>query len=289
MADGADRHENARWLDQMLIATDLTVLSAHRWRCRADWKVTRRCLGDSMIFLMLEGLCQATVDGVPGTLTVPTGSVLVIPEGRHHAVWPVGGGVELVTVHFLARLYGTVGLLATLGLAGVVPLDSFLVQSTAAMAREYNTAPPGHHAVLVSQLSLLLTALIRQKSLTRRIGNLFGPNRHGDAADLLGVFEYIEHHLNRTDLKVADLAETFGASEVTLRKRFTMQLGCSPVAFIRQRRVARACAMLRAGREPLKAIAAACGFATVGFFHRVFGQLMGMTPAAYRQMVRSVP
>jgi AraC family transcriptional regulator len=72
-------------------------------------------------------------------------------------------------------------------------------------------------------------------------------------------------------------------SETHFRRLFHEVFGTSPVQFIRQRRIERACSLLRSTANPIKQIAADCGFAEEAFFSRVFHQALGKSPAAYRR------
>lgn len=74
------------------------------------------------------------------------------------------------------------------------------------------------------------------------------------------------------------------------RTRFTAlvrhETGDSPVVFRNRMRVERACALLRQGRRSITAIALDCGFGTSQYFARVFRQLRGKEPSAWRAQQR---
>ena len=83
-------------------------------------------------------------------------------------------------------------------------------------------------------------------------------------------------------IRLADLAAVAGLSPYHLQRAFRASRGVSPQAFVAARRVARAKALLR-GRDPIAAIAYACGFSSQSHLTRVFRAATGVTPGGYRQ------
>ena len=94
------------------------------------------------------------------------------------------------------------------------------------------------------------------------------------------IVEHVEAHLHET-IRLADLAAVAGLSAFHLQRSFRASRGVSPQNFIAHRRVERAKALLR-GRDPIAAIAFACGFSSQSHLTRVFRAATGLTPAAYR-------
>ena len=81
----------------------------------------------------------------------------------------------------------------------------------------------------------------------------------------------------------AALAERFGTSASTLRRRFVEATGTSPHGYLLQCRAAFARELLGSTNLPVKAIADRLGYRDVYFFSRQFRQLVGVPPAAYRR------
>lgn len=86
---------------------------------------------------------------------------------------------------------------------------------------------------------------------------------------------------------LARVAAAVGLSPGHLRARFRAATARTPVAWLRERRVAVAAERLIAGDEPIEAVAAACGFADRFHFSRIFARLVGCGPAAYRRARRT--
>ena len=94
------------------------------------------------------------------------------------------------------------------------------------------------------------------------------------------LVEHVDAHLHET-IRLADLAAVAGLSPFHLQRSFRASRGVSPQTFIAHRRIDRAKALLR-GRDPIAAIAFACGFSSQSHLTRVFRAATGLTPAAYR-------
>jgi LacI family transcriptional regulator len=84
-------------------------------------------------------------------------------------------------------------------------------------------------------------------------------------------------------LSVRELAERVAISRRTIEQRFRAILGRSPMEVIRQVSLARATQMLRETKEPIKAIAARCGFGSPVHLSVVFRRAYGVSPSEYRR------
>lgn len=94
------------------------------------------------------------------------------------------------------------------------------------------------------------------------------------------IADHVEDHLTGP-LRLRDLASVAGLSAFHFQRAFRASQGVSPQRFIAHRRIARAKALLR-GREPLAAIAFACGFSSQSHLTRAFKAATGVTPGTYR-------
>ena len=97
------------------------------------------------------------------------------------------------------------------------------------------------------------------------------------------VVEYLEARLGFC-IRLRDLAGIAGLSDTHFQRAFQSSHGVSPHVWITHRRVARAKHLLR-GRDPIAAIALACGFSSQSHLTRAFKLATGVTPAAYRRLV----
>lgn len=103
------------------------------------------------------------------------------------------------------------------------------------------------------------------------------------------VIAYASDHPGEA-FTVAGLAQRFKMSRRLIELRFRERLGLTPHAYLRQRRVSRAKALLLDASEQrsLGEVAAACGFGCLRAFREAFRAETGVTPAAYRERHASV-
>ena len=84
-------------------------------------------------------------------------------------------------------------------------------------------------------------------------------------------------------LTVADLAATVGLSESWFSHVFRNTTGLTPLQWQSRRRIALAKALLADGALSISEVAARLGFADQAHLTRVFRQVEGETPAAWRR------
>ncbi len=87
-------------------------------------------------------------------------------------------------------------------------------------------------------------------------------------------------------IEVRSLAAEFGMSRSHFSHFFRKRTGMTPARFSAEIRVQKATNMLIETSVPLKAIAAACGFANANHFCKVFRRFRQLSPANFRQLCR---
>ncbi|MGH7541047.1 MAG: helix-turn-helix transcriptional regulator [Gemmatimonadota bacterium] len=85
------------------------------------------------------------------------------------------------------------------------------------------------------------------------------------------------------------LARTASVHRVHLAREFRRRFGCTVGQYIRQRRVEFACHRLTGTQTPLSRIAFEAGFADQSHFTKTFRQLVGLTPAVFRERFGTPP
>lgn len=85
------------------------------------------------------------------------------------------------------------------------------------------------------------------------------------------------------DLSVPTLAARVGQSERHFARRFRVETGTTPAAFVEAARVERVKLLLETTDWPLARIADRSGFGSLDMLHRSFLRKTGITPGAYRQ------
>ena len=112
--------------------------------------------------------------------------------------------------------------------------------------------------------------------------NPTGPDGDGLAPGRLrSVLEHIDAHLARR-LVVAELAAVARLSPFHFCRVFRRSTGLSPHRFIVERRIERACTLVRDSDQPFAEIATTVGFADQSHFSRTFARVARETPRRYR-------
>jgi AraC family transcriptional regulator len=103
------------------------------------------------------------------------------------------------------------------------------------------------------------------------------------------ISEYVDAHLCEP-LAIAELAKLVGFSPGYFHRSFKKSTGQTPLAFITSRRIQRAMEILKHETDaPIAAISLRVGFENPSYFTRIFRQLSGVNPAAFKRMHQSGP
>lgn len=102
--------------------------------------------------------------------------------------------------------------------------------------------------------------------------------KKGDTELLL----YMEEHLLDENFSLKMLSDHFQVSESVISRRVKKAVGSSFVHYTNERRIHKACALLRSERVQINEIARKTGYGSDITFRRVFKKYMGITPNEYR-------
>lgn len=92
---------------------------------------------------------------------------------------------------------------------------------------------------------------------------------------------YIDENIFDTSLRINELAEMCGISEVYFRREFKKFYGTSPIEYIKKRRIDTAKSLLQTGMCSITETALQSGFDSVSYFSYEFRRATGMTPSEY--------
>ena len=137
-----------------------------------------------------------------------------------------------------------------------------------------------HQAYIDDLLHLLLCRLLRLHSNARSSETM---SRHMIAPfRLRRALDFIEAKLAEP-IGVAEIAAASGMSAYHFSRAFRQTIGRPPYAYLMERRIAAAKALLTGGDTPLTGIARRCGFASLSQFSRMFHRESGATPTHFRE------
>lgn len=251
-------------------------ISAIWFKCSERWNLPERRLADSYWSMITAGHGTVHIGEERKAFKVKAGDFVMFPRYSLHSMYPdTGIRMEMINVHFHALLYDMLEMTEVFELGGLVQSDTaFLLEQSQEAAREYCLKPPGWERSLAARIELVLLNLLRSSE------NLLETPLK--IIRLEPVLTLIENRLDDPSLSLADMAAELDVSEVYLRTLFRSLLQTSPVKYLRKQRINRACTLLSGTMMPVEKISKACGYREVQFFHRVFKQITGTTPAAYR-------
>lgn len=135
---------------------------------------------------------------------------------------------------------------------------------------------PCHHLYLDGLANALLTVLFDIRPLEERRRPALSRGQ------LRLALDYIDAQC-LGQIRLADLARLVGLSETYFSHAFKAATGVPPHRFVMQERVRKAQAMMQASSSSIGGIAAECGFSDQAHFNRVFRQVTGVTPAAWKR------
>lgn len=136
-------------------------------------------------------------------------------------------------------------------------------------------SPAGDRRLALLALHLVLTALVRfpEEALPRRVVD----------PRIAAVMERLAPTAAATPGN-AELARTVGVCRNAFVRLFRQSTGESPQAYARRKRIEEACLLLHYSDLDIKAIAQRAGFCNRYHFSKVFKDLRGLSPAAFRNL-----
>lgn len=96
------------------------------------------------------------------------------------------------------------------------------------------------------------------------------------------IITYVNTDLS-ADLSLKSLSEQLSVNASYLSTLFSKEIGMSLTKFVNQKRIEHAQKLLLATDMPIKSVALKCGISDVYYFSRLFKQITGTTPKAYRK------
>lgn len=110
------------------------------------------------------------------------------------------------------------------------------------------------------------------------------PRQHSDAVVARVQAWLVDNHARPNP--VLAMVQQSGLSERSLKRRFKVATGYTPVGYVQTLRIEEAKQMLETEGASIEDIAVAVGYEDPTFFRKLFKRLAGVTPAQYRQRTR---
>lgn len=104
-----------------------------------------------------------------------------------------------------------------------------------------------------------------------------------DKLFLQSIIESIEQHLEESEFDLERLSGEMNMSKSTLYRKIKSMTGLTPLDFVRNIKMKRACMMLLARTQTISEVAYAVGFSNPKYFTKCFKEEFGVTPTEYQQ------
>ncbi|MBP5340668.1 MAG: helix-turn-helix domain-containing protein [Prevotella sp.] len=96
------------------------------------------------------------------------------------------------------------------------------------------------------------------------------------------VLAFVEQNLDNSGADIGQMADACAVSRSVLQRKMKQLMGVTPVDFLREARLKRACQMLRSTDLTVSEVAYRCGFSDPKYFSRCFKQSIGLSPTEYK-------
>lgn len=224
------------------------------------------------------------IDGVGRLRAAPApGDLWLIPAGRRYEASALGGDIAYAELDIdPARLaeYGAAPVSGAALSARMKQRDPF-VHAVAARLAPLSRADDDLAAMLRESLGQALCLhLLREYAHTAPPP----PRAHGarlSAVQRRRIEDYIQTHLDQR-IRLDALARVSGLSPHRLLIAFRAGFGVTPIQYVLDERLRRACLRLRGGSDDIARIALETGFASHSHLSAVFKKRHGVTPRQYR-------
>lgn len=147
-------------------------------------------------------------------------------------------------------------------------------------------AKPFEMKVLFARVDNLIKSFKMRQAAFRKEKNVNLETLAYPSADKLflqSIIESIEQHLEESEFDLEKLSGEMNMSKSTLYRKIKSMTGLTPLDFIRNIKMKRACMMLLARTQTISEVAYAVGFNNPKYFTKCFKEEFGVTPTEYQQ------
>ena len=96
------------------------------------------------------------------------------------------------------------------------------------------------------------------------------------------IMNFVEEHIGDANINIGDMASAAATSRSGLNRKMKSILGVTPLDFLREARIKKACQMLLTENLPVTEVAYRCGFSDPKYFSRCFKASIGVSPSEYK-------
>lgn len=168
----------------------------------------------------------------------------------------------------------------TLILKSVIPRDECVHSYFSEIYRAYSEHGRGDDMSILGYTYCLMSHLVKNYTLAELTEPEY-KSRMIRLNKINSVTDYIHEHYNEP-LSTAALAEHFYMSKSHLCRIFKDATGKTPVRYLNEFRIKKACVLLSGTNERISDIAAKTGFESLYYFDRIFKKQIGVSPLNFK-------
>jgi len=243
----------------------------------------------SLIFI-LEGKCRYIIDGVE--YPVQEGNLIIIsPYSLHERV--ILPTEHVVEFHVGFNNFCIKGLpdgyIQTSNLMPITMINSYKQTFTNCceeIINEQNKNEPYKPLIIKALVMKLITLIIRENALTDCTNQQTSITiEKTDRAEIVqAIINYMNENYAK-DISLSKLSQNMYLSSVYISKIFKEEIGDSPINYLIQIRLAKACELLEQNRGlSIKEIAQIVGYQDAYYFSKLFKKYYGASPSKYIQI-----
>lgn len=152
-------------------------------------------------------------------------------------------------------------------------LDGTFPETLSRLIDHYQDLQPNRDLMVANDLSVLLTKLVREAPQSAPSESM--------VRTVQRAIDYMENHFSE-EISLNDLAERFHVSKYHFAREFKSLTGSTPIDYVIQLRLDRACFLLRNTDLSVASIAETVGIENPPYFSNLFKRRRGLSPKKYR-------
>jgi len=268
-------------LDRLLQATAVTARTAISYHCSGQYAMRERVIGDDMFYYITRG--KAEVHVAEQKYFLNAGECAHFSRGTRHAAFAINNApFDVIAMHYDALVFGGLTLPRLLEFPVVFKWDDKSTFSAALkeMCRVYALQPAGWKVLLNAITTHFLWNLVDEE-IQLQSSQTTLPWRNMER--LLPALALMEKQL-KTPLTIEQLAIRCHLSPAQFRRIFQDAMNTSPLHYLQQRRLEKACQLLVHSNATIEKIAGEIGYEDASYFSHTFRRVMGLPPGKYRKL-----
>lgn len=267
-------------LNRLWQSTTITARTAISYHCSGLYALHERVISDDMFYCIMRGSAEVRVADQKYFLSA--GQCAHFSRGQRHAAFATQNApFDVIAMHYDALIFGGLTLPRLLEFSEVFDWTdkSTFTTTLEEMCRIYALQPAGWQPLFNALVTQFLWNLIDQLVPLQRSQTAL-PWR--DLERLLPALALMQNEL-ANPISIEQLAAECHLSPAHFRRVFVQTMDTSPLQYLQQKRLEKACQLLLHGSGTIETISTQVGYEDASYFSHLFRRVMGLSPGKYRR------